>query len=113
MPIYVLECKKCQAEYEILSSFKEKEKNVKKAKCPECNSRSKVERLGLCGFNFTNPEGTDRYSNSHDYRYHHTVNKPGGVRDQRAQAEQKSHVGPTPYNSIDDISCGKYFGEVK
>lgn len=91
----------------------EKEKNVKKGKCPSCKSKKKVEIVGCPGFNFGNPVGSDRWSNSHDYRFKHQMDKPGGVRDQRKMAEQKSHVGATPYRQINDLNNDKNWGEVK
>jgi putative FmdB family regulatory protein len=112
MPIYDFECKKCEHEYDVICLMSEKEETVKKTKCPECGSRSKLERLYAPSFNFTNPVGTDRY-NKHDYRHKHNMERPGGVVDQRKHAEENSHVGPTPYNEIDDISSGDHFGEVK
>jgi hypothetical protein len=87
-----------------------------KVKCPHCNSKRKNKLVSGCKISFVNPEGTDLYEGSHDYRYHHTMNKPGGTKDQRKIAEETSHVGPTPYSGIsdiDDISSGKHFGEVK
>jgi putative FmdB family regulatory protein len=113
MAVYCLECKKCGHQYEIMSMMSEKDKNVKKAKCPECKSKKKTSLISNIQFMFSNPEGTDRYANSHDYRFRHQMDKPGGVRDQRKTAEKSSHVGPTPYREIDDISSGKNFGSVK
>lgn len=113
MATYPLECKKCGHQYDIFSLMCEKDENVKKAKCPECGSKSKTQLIGNCNFMFSNPEGSDRYNNSHDYRYKYSLDKPGGVRDQRKVAEEQSHMGASPYNNIDDISSGEHFGEVK
>lgn len=113
MPFYELQCVKCEEGYSILSSMAECEQNIKKAKCPKCKSKKKTRLLGAPSFTFTNPVGTDRYNNSHDYRFHHAMDKPGGVRDQRKQAQEKSHMGSEPYRHIDDISSGKHFGPVK
>lgn len=113
MPFYPLECKKCGHKYDIMSSMSEREQNVKKAKCPECKSKSKLQLIANCNFMFSNPVGTDRHNNSHDYRFHWEMDREGGVREQRQVAEESSHVGPSPYNDIDDVSSGDYFGEVE
>ena len=91
----------------------EKEKSVKKAKCEECGSKSKDEIIGVPSFNFANPVGTDRWNSSsqgHDYRFKHNL---PNVKKQRETAKEKSHMGQDPYPTIDDVSTGKYFGEVK
>ena len=113
MPFYELECKKCGNCYEIMSLMADREKNVKKSKCPECKSRAKIQIISAGNFNFSNPEGTDKWNSSHDYRFRHNMDKSGGTRDQRKAAEVASHVGKAPYNKIDDVSGGKHFGKVK
>ena len=112
MPMYEFKCKKCDNDYEELAAYDETGK-YSKVCCPECNSKAKILKVSACTMTFTNPEGTKKYAASHDLRYHHQMEKDGGVRDQRKMAEELSHVGPTPYNNIDDISSGKHFGEVK
>jgi len=112
MPYFEFECKKCGEKYEELTTFDESGK-YPGIKCPACNSKSKRKLISACHCVFSNPVGTDLYENSHDYRFHHEQDKKGGVRDQRAAAEAASHVGPSPYNEIDDISSGKHFGKVK
>ncbi len=113
MPFYELECKKCKHNYDIMSTMADQKKNTKKAKCPECGSTSKIPIIGAANFAFSNPVGTDRFSNSHGYRHEWNMDREGGVRDQRKTAEDASHVGPSPYNDIDDVSSGENFGEVK
>ena len=116
MPIYEFECNKCNEFFDIWASMSEKEKVVKKSKCPKCNSKKISEIVGAPSVKFSNPVGTDRWnsdSKGHDYRHKYNMDRKGGVRDQRKYAEQNSHVGPTPYRKIDDISSGKHFGEVK
>jgi hypothetical protein len=90
----------------------EVDQNVKKAKCPKCKSKSKTKLITAPSFAFANPVGTDLYNSSHDYRHNHNMDRKGGVRDQRKNAMEKSHVGPSPYRNIDDISSGKHFGPV-
>lgn len=112
MPFYDFKCKKCDFEYEARSAIDPSGK-YKNVKCPECKSSKKQQIIKGCSFNFTNPIGTDRWTSEeggHQYRYDY--NKPF-VRKQREQAEKNSHMGSTPYENIDDVSSGKYFGEVR
>jgi len=116
MPRYEMQCEKCNEVYDIWSNMAEKEETVKSAKCPSCNSKSKTEIFGCPSVSFSNPVGTDRWnsdSKGHDYRFKYNMDKPGGTRDQRKAAERASRVGKEPYRKIDDVSGGKYFGEVK
>lgn len=118
MPLLKFECKKCHHVYEELliktyDDSREPKEQAKSLKCPKCKSKSKKELPGLVSFAFANPEGTDRWNSDscgHDYRYKH---KAPSVAKERETAQKLSHVGPNPYNEIDDISSGKYFGEVK
>lgn len=122
MPFYELECKKCGHEYDIMSTMSAREENIKKAKCPDCGSKSKMSLVSAANFAFSNPEGTDKFNNSHDYRFKHKMEKPGGVKEQRKMAEAVSKMGTDPYGDadvkkfgqkIDDITSGENFGEVK
>lgn len=106
MPIYEFKCDDCDFVYEELTSYN----GIKKIECPNCGSKNKEKLPSHFSFNFTNPVGTDRWNNSHDYRFHHNL---PNVRAQREAAEKASHMGTDPYKEIDDISSGKYFGEVK
>ena len=109
MPFYGFRCK-CGNEYEVMTSY-DKTGKYSKIKCPKCNSKKKEKLLSESfSFNFSNPVGTDRWNNSHDYRFHTKL--PSAVQE-RENAKKKSHMGQTPYNNIDDISKGKYFGKVK
>lgn len=99
MPIYEFECKKCKIIYETMAEYDETEK-YKKVSCPKCKSKSKTKLLSSCGFNFTNPVGTDRWvsdSTGHDYRYNYNL---PNVHKQREFAQQNSHVGPNPYAGL-------------
>lgn len=109
---YEFECKKCGANYEEFCTFDETGK-YKGVKCPRCKSSKKIKLISGANFSFSNPVGTDRWTSEaggHDYRYN--WNKPN-VAKQRDMAAAASHVGPTPYRNIDDISSGENFGEVK
>lgn len=116
MPRYEMKCEKCDEVYDVWSSMASKESSVASAECPSCKSLQKTELIGCPSVSFANPVGTDRWnsdSRGHDYRFKHSMDKPGGPRDQRAAAARASKVGPNPYRKIDDISGGKHFGEVK
>lgn len=116
MPRYEMQCTNCGEVYDVWSKIAEKEESVKNASCEKCNSKEKEEIFGCPSVKFANPVGTDRWnseSKGHDYRFKYNMDKPGGTRDQRAAAARASKVGPEPYRKIDDISSGKYFGEVK
>jgi hypothetical protein len=94
------------------------DEEIKKAKCENCGSKSKDRLFSPVNHTFDGASviGTDRWCSAdtgHDYRFQYNKERPGGLRDQRAQAEALSHMGPQPYNKIDDISSGKHFGEVK
>lgn len=96
MPTYSFVCKKCGEEYDDLCSYDPKGK-YKGVKCTECGSASKTQQATTCGFQFTNPEGTDRWNSEtsgHDYRFKTNVPK---VIEQRKQAELASHMGANPY----------------
>ena len=113
MPIYELKCKKCEHPYQVNALMSEMEEDIKSAKCDECGSKSKDRLISAPNFAFANPVGTDRWcsdSHGHDYRY--KFNAPNVIA-QRDAAEKNSHVGPTPYNEIDDITGGEHFGEVE
>ena len=112
MPLYEFQCKRCEEVYEELAKYDEMGK-YKGIKCPECGSTRKKRLMSSSSFNFTNPEDTGRWNNErtgHDYRYKH---KQPAVRKVREDARRESHVGPTPYVGIDDVSSGRNFGEVK
>lgn len=110
MPIYSFRCYECNAEYEELVSYDETDEYAD-ISCPECESVKKEKLVTTqFAFSFANPVGTDRYNNSHDYRYKH---KAPQIATERDAAEKASHMGAQPYNPIDDVSSGKHFGEVQ
>ena len=72
-------------------------------------SKSKNRLISNCSFQFANPEGTDLYRESHDYRFEH--NKPKVRAERAAAAAYKGTSGkanPNPYRKIDDITSGKH-----
>lgn len=96
MPIYEFHCENCQNNFEDLVAIN-KIDTCPDTECPKCHSK-KWEKLISCpSFNFSNPEGTDRWNNSstgHDYRFKHNIPK---VKKERKNAEQNSHMGSDPY----------------
>lgn len=113
MPLYDFECKCGEHFEEFLSMEKAENPSKNGIVCPKCSSK-KVKRI-ITGFSFgfADPVGTDRWANSHNYRFWHNYERPGGLREQRLAREKTDHMGPTPYTNIDDISSGKHFGEVQ
>jgi len=108
MPNYDFRCKKCSETYSDFSKYDPTEK-YKDIKCPNCNSNKKELLLGAPSYKFNQPVGTDRWtsdSTGHDYRYKSVLPR---IKKEREMAEKASHMGPTPYKEIDDISSGKHF----
>lgn len=108
MPLYEFECKKCGKTYSELTSFDETGK-YKGIKCPSCKSSKKIKLVSVGNFAFSNPVGTDKWNNSHDYRYNTVLPTK---KKEREEAQKNSHMGSNPYNNIDDISSGENFGPV-
>jgi len=109
MPIFIFKCLKCEEVYDELTKYDETGK-YEGVECPECGSADKKQQMHrVSPPQFGNPVGTDKW-NDHDYRFHH--NLPNVIK-QREAAERASSVGSEPYNKIDDISGGEYFGEVE
>lgn len=104
MAIFEFQCLACEENYEEMTTFK----NISKVKCPKCNSKKKKKLISTTSFAFSNPVGTDKYNNSHDYRFQHKLPE---AKAQRAAAEKLSK-SKNPYGTIDDISSGKNFGPV-
>jgi putative FmdB family regulatory protein len=103
----------CGEEYEELAKFDETGE-YPTVLCPKCNS-SKKERLMSVTSEpvFIHPEGTRKWINEstgHDYRYKY---KQPQVAQERKVTEELSHMGKSPYNTVDDISSGKHFGPVQ
>lgn len=99
MPIYNFECKKCSHEYEDMVSKYDETEKYPGIQCPECGSESKQKLMSAPSFHFSNPIGTDRWTNGgtgHDYR--HYWNMEHRVAPERKAAEAASKVGPNPYN---------------
>lgn len=103
MPLYEFECCKCNLVFEVLCSYNES----REVKCESCGKV--VERLmSACAFKHSVPQDSDRWANSHDYRFGYKLEDS---REERKQAEKKSHMGSGSeiYKNIDDT---KYVGEM-
>jgi len=107
MPIYEFECE-CGEQFDELVSINNED--CKGVLCPSCGSTKSEKLISNFAFQFGNPVGTDKWQNSHDYRFKHNL---PNVLKQREAAERASKVGKQPYRKIDDVGTGKYFGEVK
>lgn len=110
MPCYDFACLDCEARYEDFS-FKHDETGAYPGiKCPSCGSEHKKIVPSPFAFNFANPVGTDRYNNSHDYRFFHKL--PDAKAEREAELKRNPDAASV-YREIDDVSCGEHFGEVK
>ena len=113
MARYDFHCDDCDTDFDEFASFDETGE-YPRVKCPQCGSGNKHKVFSASGISFTftgaAAPGTKWYNASHDRRFYHKLEKD---RKDREEAEKKSHMGSSPYNPIDDISSGKYFGEVK
>ncbi len=99
MPRYEFKCKTCQKKYDELTSYDELGVYAD-VTCPDCGSDQK-DKLVSCCAPMPNKD-------SHDYRFFKKIENDRGQRE-AAEAAQ----GPAPYNSIDDVSGGEFFGEVE
>ena len=108
MPTYNFECKNCKKTYETLASYDPKGRYAG-VSCPSCKSKKKKKLLNDANIKFADPRGTSKFDNF-NYRAGYNLDQ---AKDLRRNAQEKSHMGTEPYNSIDDISSGNSFGEVK
>lgn len=104
MPFYDFECKKCHLVYETMTPYDATEKYAKVA-CPVCKSKSKLKLVGMPGIGGP----TRSKMNKFGYRAEANLEK---AKDCRRAAEAASHMGTNVYNPIDDLSSGRYEGEV-
>lgn len=99
MPMYEFRCKACEKKYEEITKYDETDVYPDTV-CPDCGSDQKIRLMSACA-PFVNKD-------SHDHKFWTKIEKDRGVRE-AAEAQQ----GPAPYNPIDDVSGGNYFGEVE
>jgi len=106
MPSFDFECKKCSLHYEDFVSY-DKTGKYPGVKCPECGSKHKRKLVSCCNFSFAQPVGTDRYENSHDYRFHHKL--PSVLAER--QAAEEAAASEQPYETINDLNIDSAWGE--
>lgn len=108
MPNYDFMCGGCNKSYSSLEQFDPTGK-YKDVRCPKCNSKKKKKLPSAGNIKFTNPKDTSKFDNF-SYRAGYNLEK---AQDERRAAESQSHMGTQPYNAVDDISGGEFFGEVE
>lgn len=114
MPSYDFACNACKLVFEATTPY-DASGEYPAVKCSQCGSPDKIKLISGCSFRFGNPVGTDRWCddfNGHQYRFDYNKEY---VANQRKFAEQNSHVGPNPYNQINDLDASgpDLFGKVK
>jgi putative FmdB family regulatory protein len=110
MPCYEFVCDKCSTRFENFVRKYDDTGVWADVVCPDCGSdeKKKVPSLPAAPM-FTDPRASSKFDNF-EYRAGWNLDKAKG---ERRVAEAKSHMGQTPYRTIDDVSSGKYEGEVK
>ena len=108
MPLYQFGCLKCKKSYETLTDFDSTGK-YNDVNCPSCNSKKKKQQVTFANIKFTNPKDTSKFDNF-GYRAGYNLEQAQNL---RRKAEEASHMGTVPYNGIDDIQNGEFFGEVE
>ena len=110
MAVYNFVCLSCAEGYEDFARSYDPSEQYPEIKCPKCGSfdKKKVPSIPAAAV-FRQKQGTSKMDNF-EYR--------AGVNMERAQAERRtaeevSHMGDSPYGNIDDVSGGKFFGEVE
>ena len=109
MPTYSFGCLKCKKEYDTLTNFDSSGK-YKDVVCPSCGSKKKKQQMTfISNIHFTNPTDTSKFDNF-GYRAGYNLEQAQNL---RRKAEEASNVGTKPYNQIDDVHSGNFFGEVE
>lgn len=108
MPTYEFLCGKCNKTYSSLESFDPTGK-YKDVRCTHCDSKKKKMKPTAANIKFGNPKDTSKFDNF-SYRAGYNLEM---AQNERRAAEDQSHMGSAPYNSIDDVSGGDFFGEVE
>lgn len=94
MPVYEFTCKKCRVNYELLLQHDPSGK-YKGVACPECGCKRKDRRMSVCTL-----IGTDSQNSIFDIKAGKAYER---AQAERRQAEAASHMGNSPYNTIDDM----------
>jgi len=103
MPLFDFQCnnKDCETvHFETLCLFSK----LSEVKCPQCGGDDIEKLLSIPNVQFTNPEGTSKMD-SFTYRAGHYLERAKGV---RRNAQEKSHVGPTPYQDSEKVDIGRH-----
>lgn len=93
MPLYDFKCEKCSQVFEELCKMGETVEC-----CVNCGAKELIKLPSSFSFKWGNPQESDLWRNSHDYRF---WNKIEEAKDLRKQAEAHS---PSPYNEINDLN---------
>jgi len=97
--MYSFKCEDCSTKYDELTKYDDTGV-YEDVTCPKCKSSKKTKLVSVCA--------PIPNKDCHDYRY---WKKRESDRDLRQAAQDAQ--GSAPYNAIDDISSGDFFGEVK
>jgi len=109
MPNYRFECQDCGCDYHELVLKIDPTDAYPDVECPRCKGTKKTRLMTTCAaVIFTNPRGTSK-GDSFTYVAGYNMNQ---AQEERRRAEAIAD-NPNPYNAIDDLSSGEYFGEVK
>src|SRR3990172_3495647 len=96
IPVFEFLCKNCDLKYEELTPY-DKTNRYRRIICPECGSKKNIRLLSAATAVFSNPRGTSK-EDSFSYKAGYNMELAKG---ERRQAEEKSHMGKSPYNNID------------
>ncbi len=105
MPSYSFSCVKCGHIFDELCLWEE----IAKTQCQKCKSKKLNRIFGAPNIVFADPRGTSKFDNF-GYRAGYNMEK---AKNDRRTAENASHMGADPYQKIDDLNIGNYFGKVK
>ena len=101
MAIYEFLCEQCGKTFDALTPYDATGQYT--AVVCSCGSRDKKKLPSMFAFNFSNPEGTDRWNSDaygHDYRYKAKIPQ---VQAERTAAQLGSHMGSEPYKPGNDL----------
>lgn len=86
MPLFEFICDDCGELYEEMTSYDAKG-IYEGVQCPHCQSANKHKQVSTCTCIFNQPEGTDLWRNSHDYRFRTKLPK---AQEEREKAKAKA-----------------------
>jgi putative FmdB family regulatory protein len=105
MPMYEFQCQGCKKTWEELCRIGQRSN----MRCPDCGAATETVVSSPRAVIFTNPKGT---SKEEDFDYVARWNLEN-AKEIRRRAEAAAGGAKSPYNSIDDISSGEFFGGVQ